>query len=68
MKSSTRLLIDVAGFGFNLSGAILFAVLRQPLMALIFVAIMFISYQGIHRVMDFLDACDTAVGGPNEEE
>jgi len=68
MRLSTQLFINVLGFGFNLSGAVVYALLRAPLVSVFFVAVMFMSYQRIYHVMSFLDACEAATGEKDEQD
>ena len=58
MRLSTQLFINVLGFGFNLSGAVVYALLRAPLVSVFFLAMVLYSYQRIYHFMTFLDACE----------
>lgn len=66
MRLSTQLFIHVLGFSFNLSGAILMALTGHYSFVAACLVCMFLSYQRIYHVMEFLDACEAATGDSNE--
>lgn len=67
MRLSTRLFVNLLGFSLNLSGAIVMALTGQHLFVAACLVCMFISYQRIHHVMEFLDVCEAATGDTSEE-
>lgn len=68
MRLSTQLLIHVGGFALNLSGALFMAIVHQYFFVGLCAVCMFLSYQRIYHVMEFLDACEAVTGGSDEEK